>query len=70
MYAKFSQSVCKGCVEGYKWYCKACSSPAAEHSEWDYENEIWVITRIKCHSCGNVWRKGEKSQIFEDMNKL
>ena len=59
MYKKFRQSVSKKAIFGYKWVCKACSSPAAEYSELDMEENVWVITRIKCQSCGQVWRREE-----------
>ena len=57
MYKKFEQKVAKRALSGFHWWCKACSSPASEHAELDMEENKWIINRLKCNSCGQVWRR-------------
>ncbi|GAI82020.1 unnamed protein product, partial [marine sediment metagenome] len=57
MYKYFEQKVAKKAIKGFHWWCKACSSPAMEYSELCMIENSWKITRIRCASCLQVWKR-------------
>ena len=69
IYRDFGQSVCPGCIEGYKWICKHCGLPVTVVYTYFHCQDKWVISRIRCHlGCRRTWKleitpDGEHRQI-------